>query len=68
MSDGKKGEQKIREKAYHIWEAEGRPEGRAAEHWHMAKQELGIDEPLLIRREGLLDVGHHRSSLNTHAL
>ena len=26
----------VRERAYLIWEAEGRPEGRAAEHWFQA--------------------------------
>jgi Protein of unknown function (DUF2934) len=30
-------EQTVRERAYGIWEAEGRPEGRDAEHWQMAR-------------------------------
>lgn len=30
----------IRERAYLIWEAEGRPEGRADDHWYMAMQEM----------------------------
>jgi hypothetical protein len=29
-------EQAIRERAYLIWEREGRPEGRAADHWRRA--------------------------------
>ena len=33
-------EQRIRELAYHIWEREGRPIGRADTHWHAAKLEL----------------------------
>lgn len=33
-------EQRIRERAYDIWEREGRIHGRAEEHWHMAKLEL----------------------------
>jgi Protein of unknown function (DUF2934) len=33
-------EQKIRERAYQIWEQEGRIEGRAEQHWHMARFEL----------------------------
>ncbi|MCB5177372.1 MULTISPECIES: DUF2934 domain-containing protein [Microvirga] len=38
-------EQKIRERAYHIWEQEGRVDGRAEEHWQMAKLELAsLDE------------------------
>jgi hypothetical protein len=33
-------EQRIRERAYHMWEREGRPAGRAEAHWHAAKLEL----------------------------
>ena len=29
-------EDRIRERAYHIWEANGRPSGRADEFWHEA--------------------------------
>jgi hypothetical protein len=35
----------IRERAYHIWEREGRPDGRADEHWYMARSELAIEFP-----------------------
>ncbi len=31
---------RIRERAYHIWEDEGRPEGQQAEHWARAREEL----------------------------
>jgi hypothetical protein len=30
----------VRERAYAIWEAEGRPDGRALEHWERAYQEI----------------------------
>ena len=30
-------EQRVREKAYEIWLDEGRPHGRAEEHWELAK-------------------------------
>ena len=30
----------IRRRAYEIWEEEGRPEGREAEHWEMAMRQL----------------------------
>lgn len=30
----------IRDTAYAIWEAEGRPEGRAHQHWLMAEQQV----------------------------
>ena len=36
-------EQRIRELAYQMWEAEGRPEGRAEHYWNRA-QELIEDE------------------------
>ena len=35
MSDSDQ-ERRIRERAYFIWLAEGRPEGRAAAHWQLA--------------------------------
>ena len=34
---------KIRERAYAIWEQDGRPEGREQEHWYRASSELGGD-------------------------
>jgi hypothetical protein len=33
-------EQKVRERAYKIWESEGRPGGQHQEHWHRARREL----------------------------
>lgn len=33
-------EQIVRDTAYAIWEAEGRPEGRDSEHWHLAEQRV----------------------------
>jgi hypothetical protein len=38
-------EQRIRERAYSMWEADGRPEGRAEQYWNRA-QELIEDENL----------------------
>lgn len=38
-------DQRIRERAYHIWEREGRPEGRALDHWQMARSELALEHP-----------------------
>jgi len=43
-------EQVVREAAYFIWEREGRPEGRARDHWERALRETSVakeDEPLL---------------------
>jgi hypothetical protein len=33
-------EERIRTRAYDLWEAEGRPEGREVDHWLQAVQEL----------------------------
>lgn len=37
-------EDRIRERAYQIWETEGRPSGRAEDHWRAATGEIA-DEP-----------------------
>jgi hypothetical protein len=36
---------RIRSRAYAIWEAEGRPVGRAAEHWSRALREIEASDP-----------------------
>ncbi|HLN25429.1 MAG TPA: DUF2934 domain-containing protein [Patescibacteria group bacterium] len=33
-------EEKIRQRAFEIWEAEGRPEGREQDHWLQAQTEI----------------------------
>lgn len=41
-------EQRIRDTAYFMWEAEGRPEGRNEEYWHRAREaclgQLSLDQ------------------------
>jgi Protein of unknown function (DUF2934) len=38
-------EKAIRERAYFLWESEGRPEGRALDHWRRAAtEERLVDE------------------------
>lgn len=39
-------EQQIRERAYFIWEGEGRIFGRATEHWLRAEDELTAGQPI----------------------
>ncbi len=34
-------EQTIRDTAYAIWEAEGRPTGRSQQHWFQAEKQVG---------------------------
>ena len=35
---------RIRERAYEIWEREGRPEGRASVYWYLAELEIAETE------------------------
>jgi hypothetical protein len=42
-------EARVRERAYRLWEQEGRPEGQERAHWHEAERqvmlEAGLGEP-----------------------
>jgi hypothetical protein len=35
--------ERIRTRAYQIWEQEGRPHGRDREHWHEAERQLAVE-------------------------
>jgi hypothetical protein len=37
-------ESRIRERAYYIWEREGRPEGQDTELWHRAATEIALED------------------------
>ncbi len=37
-------EERIRERAYAIWQASGCPEGKEHEHWLQAEAEIGVEE------------------------
>ena len=37
-------EHRIRERAYHLWEADGRPHGRDLEFWERAREMIGIED------------------------
>ncbi len=39
----------IKERAYAIWEAEGRPQGRDWDHWYRALHELAAPAPTRTR-------------------
>ena len=49
---GPKPRHRIEERAYALWEADGRPEGRALDYWLQAEQEIvnqsvaGEEDPL----------------------
>lgn len=49
-------EQGIRERAYAIWETQGRPQGRSLEHWLRAEGEIAAEEALGIRHDGELEM------------
>ena len=34
----------IRERAYHLWENDGRPHGRDSEYWERARELVGMEE------------------------
>lgn len=37
-------EQRIRERAYHLWEADGKPHGQDIEYWERARELVGMEE------------------------
>jgi len=37
-------EERIRQRAYHLWEADGRPEGRETEFWERAETFIGMED------------------------
>ena len=51
-------EEAIRLRSYEIWEREGRPEGRALEHWLVARMELEADF-----RGRYVDLGQWRNNV-----
>lgn len=45
-------EERIRQRAHDLWEAEGRPEGQADRHWSRAAEDLDREDAA-IQREGI---------------
>jgi hypothetical protein len=37
-------EQLVRERAYHLWEADGKPHGRDVEYWQRARELVALEE------------------------
>jgi hypothetical protein len=37
-------EQRTRERAYHLWETDGKPHGRDVEYWERARELIGMEE------------------------
>jgi hypothetical protein len=44
MADEGGLERRIRERAYRLWEAEGRPEGRDLAHWEEARMLIAVED------------------------
>lgn len=54
-------ENRIRERAYRLWEQEGRPHGRDQQHWHQASQDVGQE---LFQQQGASDAQERRGALD----
>ncbi len=44
-------EDRIRERAYALWEADGSPEGRDKQYWELAERELAEEDELDVSKE-----------------
>ena len=44
LEDTPEREARIREEAYHLWEKDGKPNGRDLEYWERARELVGIQE------------------------
>lgn len=58
-------ENRVRERAYKIWEAEGRPDGCAEKHWNMAcqyEQSTSEDSYSTLGEEVGAQMGHDQHS------
>lgn len=60
-------ENRIREYAYHIWEAEGKPNGCADEHWYKACQTLEAEEQSSEEHHSDNFIPHQNSKKGKHA-
>lgn len=44
LHDDPQREQRVRERAYHLWEADGKPHGRDVEYWQRARELVAMEE------------------------
>ena len=52
-------EERIRERAYELWQRAGQPEGKAVEHWLQAEAEIiaeekGLEHEIKLESEGVV--------------
>lgn len=57
MEGGEAWEARVRERAYHLWLEEGRPEGRALAHWDMAVAMIRLEDGLPAGQSAKRDTG-----------
>ena len=43
-------EDRVRERAYALWEKDGRPDGRSDEYWQQAQSEVDTEDGCQVRR------------------
>ena len=51
----------ISERAYAIWEQEGRPDGKALDHWLQAEAEIGSEKIIGITNYGKIVTSYGRA-------
>lgn len=44
LRDDPKREHRVRERAYHLWEADGKPHGRDLEYWERARELIAMED------------------------
>jgi hypothetical protein len=49
-------EQKIRKRAYEIWDEQGRPQGQSLEHWRQAQVEVQTERAAEVRTAGRMEM------------
>ena len=44
LQENPEREERVRERAYHLWEADGKPHGRDVEYWQRARELVAMEE------------------------
>jgi hypothetical protein len=44
LENNRAREERVRERAYHLWEADGKPYGRDVEYWERARELIGMED------------------------
>jgi aspartyl/asparaginyl beta-hydroxylase (cupin superfamily) len=57
-------EQAVRDRAYAIWEQDGRPEGRSLAHWSQAEAEIGAKAEAIVLDNRKPSKSRHTRAVN----